>query len=344
IDAWNGVPAAPGSRSHGGKAANFVITGPDWAGELPEGMEVLKSPTTLTLIGGRIYCSGTSDYAAVNALQDQYQLTPLSQWGKDYTAPKNVPLKEGFDDTKLVNQQLMGMSAEQFFQNLNRLLVENPAYETDSEILKRINSLGISPGAEFSLSAFSPEVAEAIKAGYALGIKEMMAGIRNLGESVNNWSLTYDMGRFGTRYAYRASWTLIGVGGNLLEDAFYPNTQFDSEGNVFDGANNYTLSFKKEEIPPAIAFWSLTMYDAESYLVDNQLNRYAIGDRSNMKYEPDGSLIIFIQPESPGKDKESNWLPSPPSGLFRLAFRLYTPEQSVIDKSWTPPAVIKNTD
>ena len=153
--------------------------------------------------------------------------------------------------------------------------------------------------------------------------------------------MTYDMGRFGTRYAYRSTWTLIGVGGNLLEDAIYPNTQIDSEGNMFDGANNYTLSFSKEEIPPAIAFWSLTIYDAESYLVDNKLNRYALGDRSDMKYGTDGSLTIFIQRESPGNDKESNWLPSPPSGLFRLALRLYTPGPSAIDKTWAPPAVEK---
>ena len=344
IDAWNGVPAAPGSRSQGGKAANFVIAGPNWKGGFPEGMEVIKSPTTLTMIGGRTYCSGASDYAAVNALQDKCTLTPLSQWGKDYTPPNNVPLKEGFDGTKLVNQQVMGMSAEQYFKTLNRLLVDNPPYESDSEIMGRIASLGISPGADFSSGAFSPEVAEAIEDGYALGTQEMMAGIRNLGESVNNWSLTYDMGRFGTRYAYRASWTLIGVGGNLMEDAFYPNTMVDSEGNVYDGANNYTLSFKKEEIPPAVAFWSLTIYDSESYLVDNKLNRYALGDRSGMKYGDDGSLTIYIQHESPGKDKESNWLPSPPSGVFMLALRLYTPEQRVIDKTWAPPAVEKSKD
>ena len=342
IDAWNGVPAAPGSRTHGGAAANYVIVGPNWKGDLPEGMEVLKSPTTITLIGGRTYCSGPSDYEAVNALMDQYKLTPLSQWGKDYTPPKMVPLKEGFDGTKLVNQQIMGMSVEQYFKTLNRLLVDNPPYASDSELMERIKSLGIKSGADFSLSTFDSEVVKAIQEGYALGQKEMMAGLSNLGESVNNWSLTYDMGRFGTRYAYRASWTFIGVGGNLLEDAFYPNTPIDSEGNTFDGANNYTIRFKKGEEPPALAFWSLTMYDAESFLVDNEINRYAIGDRSGMKYGDDGSLTIYMQHESPGKDKESNWLPSPSSGVFRIALRLYTPEQRVIDKEWAPPAVVKS--
>jgi len=342
IDAWNGVPAAPGSRSHGGKAADYVIVGPNWKGELPKGMEVLKTPTTITLIGGRTYCSGTSDYAAVNALQDQYKLTPLSQWGKNYSPPEMVPLKEGFDGTKLVNQQIMMMSEEEYFKKLNQLLVDNPPYETDAAMMKKIELLGIKPGADFSMSNFDSEVVTAIKEGVALGKKEMMAGISNLGESVNNWSLTYDMGRFGTRYAYRASWTLVGVGGNLLEDAFYPNTPIDSEGNAFDGANNYTLTFKKGEVPPAIAFWSLTMYDAESFLVDNEINRYAVGDRSGMKNGDDGSLTIYIQHESPGKDKESNWLPCPPSGLFRIALRLYTPEQRVIDKEWTSPAVEKS--
>ena len=342
IDAWNGVPSAPGSRTHGGKAANYVIVGPNWKGKLPKGMEVLKSPTTITLIGGRTYCSGPSDYTAVNDLQDQYKLTPLSQWGKNYTPPEMVPLKEGFDGTKLVNQQIMMMSPEDFFKNLNRLLVDNPAYKTDKEILQRIKAIGIEPGADFSLTNFDAEVVTAIHEGYAIGQKEMMAGLSHLGDRVNNWSLTYDMGRFGTRYAYRATWTLVGVGGNVLEDAFYPNTPIDSEGNAFDGANNYTLTFEKGEVPPAIAFWSLTMYDGESYLVDNEIDRYAIGDRSGMKYGEDGSLTIYMQHESPGNDNESNWLPCPPSGIFRIALRLYTPEQRVIDKEWAPPAVVKS--
>lgn len=341
IDAWNGVPAAPGSRTLDGKGGNFAITGPGWQGQLPAGMEELKSPTNLTIIAGRTYCSGPSDYAAIHKLQDQYKLTPLSQWGKNYIPPANVPLKEGVTDTILVNKQFNALSAEQFYKNLNHLMVSNPPYAADSAVLREIEKIGIKPGADFSLSSFTPEIARAIEEGYAEGFKAMMEEANHLGKIVNGWSLSYDLGKYGTRYVYRAAWTYFGVGGNLLEDAFYPLAQTDADNNPLDGANKYTLTFTKDQIPPANAFWSLTMYDFDAYLVPNKLNRYSLGDRSNMKFGKDSSLTIYLQNTSPGKDKESNWLPAPQSGKFKVALRLYVPKQSVVDGSWIPPAIRK---
>jgi hypothetical protein len=181
----------------------------------------------------------------------------------------------------------------------------------------------------------------AIELGYKMGGVELMKASQSLGETeVNGWSLTYDMGRFGTRHAYRAAWTLVGVGGNLLEDAFYPTTVFDGDGNDLKGGERYELTFAKSEIPPAAAFWSLTMYDIEAYLVPNELDRYSIGDRTSFTYAEDGSLSIYIQHENPGADKEANWLPAP-EGKFRLALRLYLPDERVIDRSWVPPPVQK---
>ena len=262
IDAWNGVPADPGSRSNGGKGGTFVIVGPNFKGTLPNNMEVIKCPTNLAILGGRTYCSGKSDYAAVNKLQDQYKLVPLSQWGKHYTPPANVPLKKGANGTTLVNKQFTALTAEQFYNNLNRLMVSNPPYPQDAPVLAKIAKLGIKPGAKFSIQSFSPEVVKAIEAGYAEGFKAMMAESKQLGKIVNGWSLTYDMGKYGTRYAYRAAWTFFGIGGNVLEDAFYPLAQVDADGKPLNAGNKYTLTFTKDEIPPASAFWSLTMYDA----------------------------------------------------------------------------------
>ena len=137
------------------------------------------------------------------------------------------------------------------------------------------------------------------------------------GKEVNGWEITLDMGRYGTNYPYRASWTFFGVGGNLPEDAIYPFAHNDGEGRPLNGANKYVLHFAKTEIPPVDAFWSLTMYDAESYLVPNTINRYALGDRSGMKVGDDGSLTIYIQTELPGGDRETNWLPAPKEGEFQ---------------------------
>ncbi len=341
VDAWNGVPAVPGSRTHSGdKPHVFLVAGPDWKGTVPEGMELLRSPTNLGGIGGRTYCAGADDYAATNALQDQYQLMPLSAWGKPYTPPSMIPLKEGADGETLVNEQVMALKAGQFFANLNRLLATNPPYAEDAPTLEKLRPLGIAPGAPFSTEGLSADVVAALEEGVAQGKAAMAAEMKSLGKMVNQWGLTYDMGRYGTKYAYRAAWTFVGIGGNVIEDAFYPLALNDADGKPFSGEHNYTLTFTKGAWPPADAFWSMTLYDLEGYLVDNPLDRYAIGDRSGMKPNPDGSLTIYIQGESPGKDKEANWLPAPKSGPFKLALRLYVPGESVLDGSWVPPAVV----
>jgi hypothetical protein len=340
VGAWNGVPAVPGSRTHSGNDPHvFLVAGPDWNGTVPEGMELLRSPTNLGGIGGRTYCAGADDYAAVNALQDQYQLTPLSAWGKTDMPPANVPLKKGVDGKTLVNAQVMALDAGQFFSNLNRLMATNPPYAADAPTLEKLRPLGIAPGAPFSTEGLGADVVAALEEGVAQGKAALAAEMKGLGKKVNHWGLTYDMGRYGTKYAYRAAWTFVGIGGNVLEDAFYPLALNDADGKPLSGEHRYTLTFPEGAWPPADAFWSMTLYDIEGYLVDNPLDRYAIGDRSGMAPGPDGSLTIYIQGESPGKDKEANWLPAPKTGPFKLALRLYVPQKSVLDEDWVPPAI-----
>ena len=160
-----------------------------------------------------------------------------------------------------------------------------------------------------------------------------------MGEVVNGWRLSRDLGRYGTRYLSRATSTFFGVGANLVEDAFYPTTRVDDDGNQLTGDKQYELRFSQAEIPPVNAFWSLTMYDTDTYLVPNPLNRYARGDRDPLQYSADGSLTLYLQSESPGADKEDNWLPAPKEGEFKLTLRLYWPKQEVLDGTWQPPSV-----
>jgi hypothetical protein len=190
------------------------------------------------------------------------------------------------------------------------------------------------------MASFSPEVRKAIADGIAAGVKQMRETVA--GKKVNGWAITLDMGRYGTNYPYRAFWTFFGVGGNLAEDAVYPLTEVDGEGAPLDAANKYILHFDKSEIPPVDAFWSLTMYDMDGYLVTNPINRYALGDRSGMKLGSDGSLTIYIQNESPGDDRQANWLPAPKVGRFKVALRLYAPRKEVSDGRWSPPPIKRN--
>ena len=336
IDAWNNVPHAPGSRTVGGKGGNFAIVGPNWSGTLPAGLTELRVPTNLLMIGGRTYAGGKDDYAAVHALQDQYKLVPLSEWGKSYIPPANVPLKSGVDSKTPVTTQVLAMSPETFFGRLNALLATNPPEPADPATMARIARLGIAPGASFSMARFSPEVRKAIEEGIAAGQKVMREA--KLGKDVNGWEITLDMGRYGTNYPYRAAWTFIGVGGNLAEDAVYPVASKDGQGQTLNGANKYFLRFAKGELPPVNAFWSATMYDAGSFLVPNAINRYSLGNRSGMKFGDDGSLTIYIQSETPGEDKAANWLPAP-KDAFKIALRLYAPKKEVADGTWSPPPI-----
>ena len=342
IDAWNDVPAAPGSRTHGQKGAAFALVGPNFKGDVPSGLEVVRCDTSLCALGGRTYTAGPAEYAAVHKIQDAYQLIPLSQWkGKDtrYTPPASVAVKPGVDARTPVPKQVFAMSAEQFFGRLCELLVNNPARPADAPLMARLATLGITPGATFKMSTIDADTRKAIEEGVAAGQQTIREGESTMGEMVNGWQVARDLGRYGTRYGYRASWTFFAVGGNVVEDALYPFGLVDADGKKFDGANKYVLRFAKDEIPPVDAFWSLTLYDKDSYLVDNPINRYALGDRSKCALGADGSLTLYVQSDSPGPDKESNWLPAPKAGTFKLALRLYIPKKQVADGTWKPPAV-----
>ena len=167
--------------------------------------------------------------------------------GQGYTAPDNVPLKAGVDAKTPVPKQVLAMSPEDFFNRLNRLLVTNPPEPDDPKTMARLATLGIAPGATFRMDAFTPEVRKAIEEGVAAGIKLMRETVR--GKVVNGWQIALDMGRYGTKYAYRAGWTFFGVGGNLPEDAVYPFAGIDGDGKPLNSTNKYTLRFTQSRDP-----------------------------------------------------------------------------------------------
>ncbi len=339
IDAWNDVPAAPGTRTIGSKGGDFALVGPNWKGKLPAGLKEVRIDTCLCAIGGRTYTAGKADYEAVHKIQDKYKLTPLSKWGAEYAPPASVPVKPGVDAKTPVGRQVFKMSPAQFFGRLCELLVNNPAREADAPMMTRIAKLGIKPGAKYKLDAFDADVRKAIDEGVAAAQKAILGHEAKMGKTVNTWVIALDGGRYGTNYLNRAAWTYFAIGANLAEDAVYPHVVTDSDGKPFSGGDKYVLRFAKEQIPPAANFWSLTLYDSDGYLVATPTNRHSIGDRSNLSLGKDGSLTIYIQAESPGKDRENNWLPCPKSGQFKLYLRIYGPRQTVMDGMWRPSAV-----
>lgn len=339
VDAWTNVFASPGARTTGTKAGNFVITGPDWSGDTPEGMEVYKSPTSMVWIIGRTQTNGPADYAAVDKIQAGYKITPLSAWGKPYTAPAGVVDPNINMDPPI--KQLEAMSTTEFFNTLTQLMVKNPAYPYDAPVLEKLAMIGVVPGEKFDISKLDPAVAKAIENVVPTALAKLNEAAKNLAKPVEGWQVPpAKVADAGTDYGLRGVVALIGLGANIAADAIYPNAFDDSENQPLNGANNYVIHFDKGETPPTNAFWSLTMYDAQSFFVENPINRYNISAWMPLKYNADGSLDIYIQKDSPGKAKESNWLPAA-AGDFSVTLRVYWPKESMIDGSWKAPGIKK---
>jgi hypothetical protein len=341
LDAWTNVFACPGTRTTGSEKADFAIVGPQWAGTLPAGIQKLESPTNLVWIIGRTQTNGKEDYEAVHAIQDKYKLTPLSAWGKSYNLPSNVPVASGVDMKTPPVQQVMKMDAATFFNRLNFLMKDNPPLAADAEVLGRFATIGVVPGKPFELKSFDSSVAKGLQSGAHDAQAKIVADARRpQGKTINGWEFMNNIGRYGTDYQWRAVVALVGLGANLPEDAVYPRATLGANGQPFNGANRYVIQFAKGQLPPVRAFWSISMYNASQFFVKNPIQRYAIGDRDKLNFNGDGSLTLYVQNDSPGKDKESNWLPAPKDN-FSLFMRLYWPKKEILEGNWKPPAVVR---
>lgn len=342
-DAWVPVIFDPGSRTTGQKAQTYVITGPGWSGELPEGVKEVKSPTATLWILARTYSNGTpEDYKEVWALQDQYRLYPLSAWGKEYVPPPGKVDPE-VDMKTAVRDQVNALDAEQYFGWMAELMKDNPPAPEDGPIVARMAKIGIVPGQDFDLGKLDPAVAEAIKEAPKAGWEKIVAYTRDSGVIKYGWLVNLKVGHYGTDYMARAWLSAFGIPANAPKDAVYPVGQTDAGGDPLDASkHNYVIRFESEkDLPPVNGFWSLTMYDDQYFFIPNPLNRYTLSERNKLKKNADGSIDLYLQKENPGPDKESNWLPAP-DGKFIPMFRLYWPKEnppSVLDGTWWPPVI-----
>lgn len=337
LSGWTNVFAVPGKRTTGTKAQTYAITGPNWNGRLPDGVKELKSPTNMVWILGRTYCTGTpEDYKACHAIMDKYRLTPLSAYGKPYTPPAGK-VDPSIDMKTAVREQVNRMDAAAYFKLLASLMKDNPPAKEDAPMVAKMAKIGLAPG-NFDASKFPAAAAKRIP---KAAQDQIMGHFKAAGNDENGWVFTTNTGLYGTDYLQRALITAIGLGANRPQDAVYPTSEVDADRKPYSGAHKYVMHFPKGQTPPVDAFWSITMYNGDYFFVTNPLNKYTVSPRNALKYNDDGSLDIYIQNESPGKDKEANWLPAP-KDKFILMMRLYWPKEknpSIIDGTWQPPAV-----
>ena len=341
LDGWTTVFQVPGTRTTGTGPQEYVIAGPNWSGTLPGGVQEYESATALVWIIGRIYCTGTpADYQAVHELQDKITLVPLSSYGKPYTPPAAV-VDPSIDIKTAPRDQVNALDVGAYFNVMAQLMKDNPPAAADAPIVARMAKIGIVPGQPFDLSKLSPEVQQALKAIPKTANDKIMAYFKDAGKSQNGWNFFTKTGIYGTDYLDRAFITAVGLGANRQQDAVYPTSEVDVAGNPYSGANKYVMHFDLGQMPPVKAFWSVTMYDSAYFFVNNPLNRYTLSGRDKLKTNADGSVDLYLQHESPGEDKEANWLPAP-SDKFSLMLRMYWPQEtppSLLDGTWTIPGV-----
>jgi hypothetical protein len=340
LDMWTDVFASPGWRTTGTSAANYLVTPPGWSGAVPAGFARVNAPTPYVWIIGRTQTNGPADYAAVHKVQAGLKVTPLSRWGKP-PEPVTVTIDPDVDMKTPPKVQVDTMAAARYFTYAAELLKLQPPHITDEPIIAQMRRIGIEPGKSFDIDKVSPPVRQALEAAPAAAQKLMEWKVPTLASVANHWSMNTDtMGVYGNYYLKRAIVAQLGIGANLPEDAIYPLNLGDENGRPLDGSGKYVLHFDKGATPPVNAFWSVTLYDPEGFQVANPLNRFAVSSWMPFRRNADGSLDLYFQNESPGADKEANWLPAP-KGPFNLTMRLYAPRSEALTGRWNPPAVKK---
>ncbi len=340
LDMWTDVFASPGWRTTGTEAGNFLVTPAGWTDTVPEGMTRIDAPTPYVWIIGRTKTDGPPDYDAVHKIQEGYKITPLSQWGKAPQQPA-VNIDPSIDMKTPPKTTVDNMAAAPFFAYAAELMKLHPPHVTDQPIIARMKRIGIEPGKSFEFDSLAPTVKKALESAPVEAQKLMTWKLPTLARVTNGWSMNTDtMGVYGNYYLKRALIAREGLGANLPEDAIYPLNLADQTGQPLDGTHKYPIHFDKAAIPPVDAFWSITLYDPEGFQVANPLNRFAVSSWMPFKYNTDGSLDLYFQNESPGKDKEANWLPAPKTS-FNLTMRLYAPKSDALTGKWNPPPVVK---
>jgi hypothetical protein len=330
-----------GSRTTGNDGGSFLIAGPGWKGETPKGVnKVFRSETEFVFPGYRTQLFKPDDLDNVKKIQAGYKAEPLSTF-LGQPAPAAAP---AIDFIKPLTPDEEKKSLE-FFNILNFVLQFTPTVPSETELMARLAKIGVGAGKTIDVGALSPEMKTALEQGMA----DAWAEFEDLQkQKINTGEVTFgDM--FGSReylknnYLYRMAAAVLGIYGNSKEEAIYLGYFVDADGKKPDGANKYTVHFAAGELPPVNAFWSLTMYELpQSLLVANPINRYLINSPMlpQLVKDADGGLTLYIQNESPGKDKEPNWLPAP-KGPFVIALRLYWPKDAALEGTWKQPPMTK---
>jgi len=339
MNAWSDTVAVLGTGADTQDARTYLLTGPGFSGEVPEGMTQIPVSTDIGWIIGRTLCYGPDDLDNIYAIQGKMDVRTLALWQSGEEQPKGASQPE---NDGVPFQRAITMGPKAFFDTVNELLVRNPAYPEDAEAMKAFSAVGVGPGLTFDPSVLGTDAAER----WVAMLTNLSAELtQSAGKFlVNNGAFRFmgePISRFGQEYDYRALVAIGGFGANPADVAVYMKAGFDDAGETLSGENSYILHFEPDALPPVEenGFWSITAYGDDDFLIDNPLNRYAINDRSEIELNGDGSLDILLQADQP-EEHAGNWLPTGTAG-FHLFMRIYLPQETVIDGTWRAPTLTR---
>jgi len=367
LDAWTNTFAGPGKRLTGTTQQSFALVGPDFDGTPPAGATLIRSPTSLVWLLGRIQVNSTDDIPAVNEFQKQIKLRkrtagpagalrrflcrvlPVDCEDFSQVSPTQLATTHEASARRLAAaatppETVAAMDAETFFSKAAQLLKESMPPADDAEMVaNQLANIGIVPGQDFDWSALPATVRSQLETVPALGL-QAIRDFENNQPRVNGWTSLGNStgGPYGTDYLTRATIAMVGLGANQAAEAVYLSADQDASGAGLSGDEVYEVRFEAGQTPPVKAFWSLTLYDKDHYLVPNAAHKYAIGDRDELIYEEDGSLVLTISATAPSGS--ANWLPAPAGAPFNLITRAYWPVGGLLDGSWQMPGVVRRAN
>lgn len=337
MDAWSNVFRSVGTRTNNNSATNYALVGPQWQGQTPENTTLIRSPTNRVWLIARIEIDKLSSISNLFATQDKMKIYSESNWPHGLASKSHINTAT---EQKSKPPEIIGaLSSNEFFARLSKQLSTQALAFEDPIILQKLRTLGVVAGKPYKENQLFSwlhqkainEVRQRIK-----------LAVNNRAKTSTGWSLSLDdLGRYGTNYLKRASVALTGLGALAPEDAIYPSTSRDANDKPLSGSHSYRLHFEANEIPPADAFWSLTVYDENGYMTENSINRYRLGSNNKLHWNSDGSLDIDFSHHEPDV-KNANWLPLP-KGLFSVTMRLYQPTKKLLDGQWQPPLLEKQS-
>lgn len=338
MDAWTDVIADPTARVPGSAPKDYAIAGPGWNGTLPAGVTLVRSSTNDVWVLARTRARPGDDAAAITAIQQQYRIVPLSRYGDaSYQPPPGAMVDPNVDSGPPPAARVAAMSAQTFFTLLATAMAKDPPRPADAPIVARLAGIGVVAGQPFDPSTLGPGGRAQLESGVHDALAQITTFDPPFVPHVNGWRWTKDTGRFGTAYLYRAFIANTLLAANLPEDAVYPETSVDANGAPLSGLRKYTIHFAAGNLPPANAFWSLTLYGPDHFLVPNPIDRYTLRD-TNLKRNADGSIDVTIGHDPPAGD-QSNWLPAP-VGPFVVTLRLYWPQPAGLNGTYQPPPIV----